>query len=673
MQRVRTPIRRKLIFATLTPLCVAILLCWLIGSLLITDRIYRQAQQKVIGDLNLARKVYQDEINHLSSIVRVAGLMPSMMDHLTSRRPSLPKKALQQLLHEEQLSFLNVIDSRGVVQYRSAHPTRYGDRLDGDPLVARALKGDLSGGAQIYSRERLTTENPELAEKALTAIKPTPRARAVSNESEQRGLMLVAVAPLLMPDGRVAGVLQAGFMLNGDSRVVDTITRIVFEREGGGAATVFLGDVRIATNVRDPAGGRATGTLMSVEVARDVLSQGKLWSDRAFVLSNWYISAYEPIRDPSGSVIGALYVGMPEQPLLDLRKNLNLIFAGVLLFVALIGITLSTWIGSRLAQPVRALAEAARRLASGELVGPILVRSDDEIGLLADEFNTMTREVSTLNQTLEQKVLKRTRQLEEKSQQLLDAQKELAKSERLAGLGLLAAGVAHEINNPLAVIRGNAELLQISIPKESEDREEVDAIVEEAIRIGRIVKNLGAFSRGGMQRVSHFSLGGLLDGILDQIGHQISLKRYRIARSYWGKDVTMEGDEDQLRQVFTNLIVNGLQAMPEGGELVVDALPDGRDGWICVTVCDHGIGIRAEDMGRLFTPFFSTKQQGTGLGLAVSYGIVSDHGGEIKVNSSVGSGAAFTVLLPINQIMRVSGTTTDSHPESQTGNFDKLI
>lgn len=658
MQRVRTSIRRKLIFATLTPLCVALLLCWLIGSLLITDRIFRQAQQKVIGDLYLARKVYQDEINHLASIVRMAGLTPAMGDHLVSGTLPLPEKALQRLLREEQLSFLNVIDSQGVVHYRAANPMRHGDRLGGDPLVARALKGELKIGTQIYTPEQLVAENPALAETARVAIKATPRGRTDAQGSEQRGLMLVATAPLLTSGGRVAGALQAGFMLNGDSRVVDTITRIVFDKEGGGAATIFLGDVRVATNVRNTAGDRATGTLMSQEVARVVLSQGKPWSDRAFVLSDWFISAYEPIRDPAGSVVGALYVGMLEQPLLDLRKNLNLIFAGVLLFVSLIGITLSTWIGSRLAQPVRALADAARRMASGELVGPILVKSDDEIGLLADEFNTMTREVSTLNQTLEQKVVERTGQLEEKSQQLLDAQKELAKSERLAGLGLLAAGVAHEINNPLAVIRGNAELLQTSIPNDSEDHEEVDAIVEETIRIGRIVNNLRAFSRGGMQHVSSFSLGGLLDGILDQIGHQIPLERYRVVRSYWGRDVTMEGDEDQLRQVFTNLVVNGLQAMPEGGKLTVDAAPEGTEGWVCVTVCDQGVGIREEEMGRLFTPFFSTKPQGTGLGLAVSYGIVSDHGGEISASSSAGLGAVFKVLLPIKQSMRTSGNNT---------------
>ncbi|HTG81758.1 MAG TPA: cache domain-containing protein [Geobacteraceae bacterium] len=649
MNRVRTPIRRKLIFATLTPLCAAILLCWLIGSLLITDRIFRQAQQNVISDLNLARKVFEDEINHLATVVRVAGLTPAMADHLGSGRLPLPEKALRQLLQEEHLAFLNVIDSRGNVHFRTANPTRRGDSLAADPLVAMALKGEPRSGARLCTREQLLLENPDLAASAQISIKPTPRARAVTGNSESRGLVLVAVSPLLARDGRVAGALQAGFMLNGDSRLVDTITRIVFEREGGGAATIFLGDVRIATNVRDASGERAIGTLMSREVAGDVLTRGKRWSDRAFVLNDWFISAYEPIRDPAGDIIGALYVGMPEKPLLDLRKNLNLIFSAVLLFVALIGITLSTWIGSRLARPVRALEEGARRMAAGERIDPIAVTSDDEIGLLAVEFNTMAREVGTLNRTLEQKVEERTRQLEEKSHQLLDAQKELARSERLAGLGMLAAGVAHEINNPLAVIRGNAELLQSSIPADNEDREEVDAIVEETGRIEHIVANLRAFSRSGLQRVALFSLGVLLDGILDRICHQIALDRYQISRDYWGKDVRIEGDQDRLRQVFTNLIINGLQAMPEGGRLEVDIAPEQNGERVRVTIRDHGCGIPDADMERLFTPFFTTKPHGTGLGLAVSYGIVSDHGGEITVAATAGSGASFSVLLPVHQ------------------------
>jgi len=649
MHRVRISIRRKLIFATLLPLTVAILLCWLIGSMLITDRVFRQAQLKVLSDLNSARRVYDDEVHHLGSIVKVAGLGPEMAASLASGRFAPVEPVLQQLCREEGLGFLNLIDARGVVRYRAANPPLRGDDLSADPLLAGALAGKLTGATQVYPAERLAMENPALPAAAGVTIRQTPMARTVSGGVETRGLLLVAASPVRGADGRVVGVLQAGLMLNGDSRVVDTVTRTVFDREGGGAATVFLGDVRIATNVRDAAGGRAIGTLMSREVARVVLERGERWSDRAFVLSDWFISAYEPLRDPAGSIVGALYVGMPERPLLELRRSLNLISAGVLLLVACIGIAVSGWISRRLAMPVRALAEAARRMAAGERVEPIRSAGNDEIGLLADEFNQMAHEVSSLKENLEEKVDQRTRQLEEKSRQLLAAQKELARSERLAGLGLLAAGVAHEINNPLAIIRGNAELLQASIPPEREEREEVDAIVDEAVRIGRIVGNLRDFSRSGLKHVSKFSLGGVLDDILDRIDHQVPLERYQISRRYWGRDLTVEGDADQLRQVFTNLILNGLQAMPEGGELFLDLEPGGGGDLVCATVRDHGCGIGPEQMEKLFTPFFTTKARGTGLGLAVSYGIVRDHGGEIRVESRAGEGTTFIVVLPVRQ------------------------
>jgi two-component system NtrC family sensor kinase len=624
-------------------------LCWFIGAKLITDRVFRQAQQTVIGDLASARKVYQDEIHHLTGIVKVAALSSALTASLQSGRHADIEKITGVLLKSEQLSFLNVIDEQGVVRYRAANPREKGDRLAGDALLDRALQGTLAGGTQIYTMERLGRDNPALVRSAALAIKATPRSRPSAGTALERGLMLVAAAPLRTEDGRVLGVLQAGLLLNNDERVVDAITRIVYDREVKGAATVFLGDVRIATSVRDGDGNRATGTLMSAAVADDVLDRGKPWSDRAFVLNDWYISAYEPIRDTEDKVIGALYVGMPEQPFLDIRSNLNLVFSAVLLFVSLIGITLSSWISGRLARPVRALAEGARRIAAGEHIEAIAVSTHDEIGLLADEFNTMNREVNSLKNTLEQKVMERTTQLEERNQQLLAAQKELAKAERLSGLGLLAAGVAHEINNPLAVIRGNAELLQDEIPAPSEEREEVEAIMVEVERIERIVSNLRVFSRSGLQRVSRFSLGGLLDDILDQIGHQIALDPFRIVRGYWGGDVEVEGDRDQLRQVFTNLIINGLQAMEDGGVLKLDLSRNQTDGYVAIMIEDSGCGIPQEHLEKLFTPFFSTKSRGTGLGLAVSYGIIKDHGGNIRVENSTKQGTIFSVHLPINQ------------------------
>jgi two-component system NtrC family sensor kinase len=256
-------------------------------------------------------------------------------------------------------------------------------------------------------------------------------------------------------------------------------------------------------------------------------------------------------------------------------------------------------------------------------------------------------ENQALNRTLEQKVLERTTQLEEKSRQLLDTQKELAQADRLAGIGLLASGVAHEINNPLAIIRGNAELLEMSVGLDESDRSEVETIIRQVGRVERIVSNLLTFARSKKKVLSPFRIETLLDDIVNQVGHQIPLDRYRIERRYQAAGIDIEGDEDQLRQVFTNLIVNGLQAMDDGGLLTIgtEIVADGRQCRIAIS--DSGTGLTAEAQEKLFTPFFTTKARGTGLGLAVSYGIVKDHGGEILVVSQPGQGSEFTVLLPV--------------------------
>jgi two-component system NtrC family sensor kinase len=491
-------------------------------------------------------------------------------------------------------------------------------------------------------------------------IKSTPFARIYTKKIENRGLFLVCAAPVMAPDGTVAGVIYGGLLLNGENRLVDRITRVIFQpRENAGrpagSATIFLDDVRIATSVMDRRGERAIGTMMSTEVY-NAISRGEKWNGKAFVLDKWNFTAYEPLRDYRGAVVGALYVGMPEQPYAELRSQINTIFSGVLIFVTLFGVPLSAWLGSRMARPIKALEEGARRIAAGEKQSDIAVDSRDEIASLAGEFNVMNRrlkerehEILALNHTLEEKVTERTTQLEEKNEQLLLAQKELAQAERLAAIGLLASGVAHEINNPLAIIRGNVELLEMNNSAGDHGPEELDTIMRQVSRIERIVKNLRAFSRSGDKTLSRFSLGEVLEDILDQVGHQVSLDPYSVTRDYRGKEIIIEADEDQLRQVFTNLIVNGLQAMEGGGALFVDIGADPEDGLCRVAVADTGPGIGEEQMEKLFSPFYTTKSQGTGLGLAVSYGIVRDHGGEIEVLSEPGQGTIFCVILPLRQ------------------------
>jgi two-component system NtrC family sensor kinase len=293
------------------------------------------------------------------------------------------------------------------------------------------------------------------------------------------------------------------------------------------------------------------------------------------------------------------------------------------------------------------LADGARRIASGERHAAIPVVGHDEIATLAEEFNIMAErlreredEIGLLNRTLEEKVARRTAELEEQGRQL-------ARAERLAEVGLLASGVAHEINNPLAIIRGNAELLQLSLPEAADAQEEVGVILKQATRIERIVGQLRSFSRSRGSRPESLELAPLLDEIVEQIGHQSPLHGVVVERRY-RPGIILHADGDQLRQVFTNLILNALQAMAGGGTLTIETGLAGNDSSCLIRILDTGPGLGEDAAERLFTPFYTTKPQGTGLGLSVSYGIVREHGGQIEAASrSDGPGAVFTVTLPL--------------------------
>ncbi|KAB0665329.1 HAMP domain-containing protein [Oryzomonas japonica] len=660
MKFLRTSIRFKLTVGTMVPLMAAIAVCWVIGSSIIITRFISEAQQTVESNLSSANEIFLGEMARLSDIIRLAGLSPELSAALRDNKNLPAVIPLQSILRNDRLSFLTLVDRYGLVRYRAANPGSTGDALRSEKILTDAAKGIVCSGIFLLRPEQVVRENPQLPSLMNIPLKPTPLARTYTKQVENRGLFLIAAAPVIAADGTVAGVIYGGMLLNGENRLVDRITRVIFQpRENAGqpvgSATVFLDDVRIATSVMNERGERAIGSVMSAEVY-NAISRGEKWNGKAFVVDRWNFTAYEPLRDYRGTVVGALYVGMPEQPYAELRSQINMIFSGVLAFVTLFGVPLSAWLGSNMARPIKALEEGARRIAAGEQQSDITVDSHDEIASLAGEFNIMKRrlkererEILSLNHTLEEKVTERTTQLEEKNEQLLLAQKELAQAERLAAIGLLASGVAHEINNPLAIIRGNVELLEMNSAADDHGPEELDTIMRQVARIERIVKNLRAFSRGSAKQLSRFSLAEVLEDILDQVGHQVLLDPYTVTRDYRGKEIMIEADEDQLRQVFTNLIVNGLQAMEGGGTLFVDIGDDPEAGLCRVAVADTGPGLSEEQVEKLFTPFYTTKPHGTGLGLAVSYGIVRDHGGEIEVLSEPGQGTIFSVILPLKQ------------------------
>jgi signal transduction histidine kinase len=655
----RRSIRAKLTIGALTPFFVALVICSCTGLYIIDSRVAHQAQEKVRTDINSAREAYQNELAHIDELIQFTATIPLYAETVATGDRKGIAALLTPLRQRKKLDFLTVVDRSGRVLYRAHNPAHAGDDLSTRRSVAMALQGEPVSGTELFSSRELQNEQEELARRAKIEAVATPRARPTPASMEGAGLLLVAAAPVKDRNGTIVGALTGGLLLNRNNALVDKIKDTVYEgvrfnNKEVGTATIFLGDLRIATNVMTPDNRRAIGTRLSEEVYNRVILEKAKWVGKAFVVSDWYLSAYEPILDLGGKAVGSLYVGILERPYAELKKEVNLIFGGIVLVCTLIGLAISGIIGNQLSRPIRSLETLAGRVAAGERNLQIEVRTGDELEELADEFNQMTRaldqretEVRNLNRSLEQKVRERTAQLEEKSHLLLQTQADLARSAKLADLGVMAAGVAHEINTPLAIIRGNAEVLEMSIPAGHENREEIDIISRQTERIARIVANLLTFARERKLRQGTVAIHGLLDDIVAQIGFQVPMTEIRVVRNYAPDLATIPGDGDQLRQVFSNLVLNAIQAMPGGGVLTLATCISAPEGICAIDVADTGCGIPRGNLEQIFSPFFTTKENGSGLGLSISYGIVKDHGGEISAISTEGDGTIFRVILPL--------------------------
>ena len=653
----RFPIRAKLTFGALAPLFVAFFLCSLTGLYLINQKIANQAQEKVRTDLNSAREVYRNELDRIGELVDLTAGNPFTASAIASRDRSGLARLLFARRTEKHLDMLAAVDAGGRVLYRAHNPRLWGDRTGASYFLAQALKGVAVTGTTVLTGEQLAAEHPELARRATISVVSTPHARPRSSSVEHSGMVMVSAAPVRDASGRVIGALYGAVLLNNNNALVDRIKKIVYEGvefEGAdvGNATIFLGDTRIATNVLRSGGARAIGTRLSEEVFKRVLLEKKKWIARAFVVNDWYFTAYEPILDLRGEAIGSLYVGMLEKPYTHMQRGVNSLLYVVLCVTSLIGIAVSWFIGALLARPIKELENLAHRVALGERDLRMEVRATDEVGDLANAFNLMTRaltrqeaEIGLLNRGLELKVQERTAELSDKNRLLLQTQADLARAEKLADLGVVAAGVAHEINTPLAIIRGNTEVLEMCLPPEHPNREEVEIISQQTERMAKIVGNLLVFARQKSLDRRQVAIHEVLDDILRQIGHQASMGNVAVSRRYATDLGTIKGDADQLRQVFSNLILNATQAMPDGGVLTLETRSLGPGAGCEVEIADTGVGIPPEQLEKIFTPFYTTKDNGSGLGLSVSYGIVKDHGGDIRVESSA-VGTRFRIVIP---------------------------
>ena len=647
-------IRHKLLVMVLVPLLVVLPLLGLILLLWSNEAVDRLLVTKIRSDLAVAQGYFERVLAEAGASTRAVAESAALQQALTAPQAEL-EALLQALRDRERLDFLNVRDPEGRVRAIDA-----GGRALTDP-ESPAYRSSLAGhdrtSVEVLSPAQLALLAPRLAERVPVSLVPTRNATPTERTHEDRALVLLSSHAIRTPEGRVLGHVQGGLLLNRNLAFIDHINQIVYP-EGAlpfgsqGTATLFLDDVRISTNVRlfGPASEeRAIGTRVSQQVRDRVLGQGHTWLDRAFVVNDWYVSAYQPLADGEGRRVGMLYVGFLEAPFTRL-KVAALVGIGALFFAVMIGAAIVSLRWARaIFKPLEQMAATMQRVEAGALDARVgRVDSADEIGRLAGHLDHLlgviddnTRELRRWNAELDAKVAERTRALE-------DAQAHLVRNEKLAAVGQLTASIAHEINNPIAVIQGNLDLLRELLGAQAAPAAaELKLIDEQIERMRLIVTQLLQFARPTefAGYVDSVQPARVIDDCLVLVGHLLAKTRIDVRRAF-DSERTVAINRQELQQVLVNLLVNAIHVMPEGGTLTL-SVADAADDAVHVTVADTGPGLPPELQAQLFQPFVTRKKDGTGLGLWISRSLVERYGGDITAaNRGDGvRGAVFTVRL----------------------------
>ena len=652
---------RTRLFLSFASLIVAISIVGAaVGVYQINLTVVEEAQHRIRQDLRAAWAAYQDTYEDIRDVLELLSDSGEVRRQLAARNRTALSAALEQVRLDYGWDYLTITDAAGVVVARSRYPYLAGDDRGRDPLVRRALRGEVVAATQLRSPGLLQLEGEGLSSRAFMVFEPTPRAKRRSETEETSAMVLESAVPVQNQQGDVIGVIYGGVLLNRWYELVDQVKDTVFkgEQHGGkdlGTVTIFQWDLRIATNVMKANGNRAIGTRVSEEVYDRVLENGLSWQDRAFVVNDWYITAYDPIQDIDGAIIGILYVGVLESKYDDMRNQVVKSYLGITFIGVVLVLLTSFFLARHLVEPIWRLREGARALTDGDLDHRIATSRQDEIGDLNRAFNSMADSLRSRETDLRRSNAELTRV----NRNYMDM------------LGF----VSHELKNSMGSCLTHALSLRDGFLGSVTDRqraalESVTRGLEGFEEMVRHYLDLSRIEKGELT-VDRKPTGFLAD-LLDVVLLDYPDISARLQVDVSPVDICVEVDPDLIRIVLGNLIGNAVKYGRDDGAIRCSARL--ADGMLEVSVWNEGEGMPADQTDRLFRKFsrlngVGAGKKGTGLGLFIAKEIVEKHGGRIWANSKAGEWADFRFTLPA---LQAGGQDVDraESAEELTTHFD---
>jgi two-component system NtrC family sensor kinase len=637
-------LQTRLVLGFLIATCLTGFVATLIGIWTINKSTMGEVQNRVRQDINTAKLIYNQTLERIVSLIQFAAEGSDLYEAFTAGK-QYRLEGLDGLIRHVQvvqtpeespfLDMLSVVDMNGKVVYRVTNRKINGDDMLWDPVVRRCLETRTPQAAtELIPVEKIINENPALAERVAIDIVKTPKSIEMREKRLTEGMVMRAAYPIRDKKQQLVGVLVGGVLLSRDRIIVDKIRETVYhdEKYKGheiGVATIFQGGVRIATNVMTVQRTRVIGTTLQKEVYQRVIEEGRDWVGRAFVVNDWYITTYTPIYNIDRKLIGILYTGILEARYRDIMWRMIWINLGITGLGMIIAFIISLRMGNTIINRIRILKKAAEAIAAGNLDYRLSPDKISGFDMLDEAFNDMSKS------------------LKDRDERLQKVHEQLTRSEKLTALGEMAAGVAHEINNPLGGILLYGNLVLEDLPGEGTSRENMRKIIHQTNRCKNIVQGLLDFARTPTGDMRSLLINDLVTASLNLVKDQAIFHGIAVEIRLGENLPEVNGDPSRLEEVFLNLFINAADAMKEKGgtlRITTSATADR----VKVIISDTGKGIDREHLPHIFEPFFTTKEpgQGTGLGLSIAYGVIKQHNGYIDAESTPGKGTTFIISLP---------------------------